>query len=64
MDIETVFNSMPCKRYSQLIRLRYIKNMTNEETAIAMAMSMENYYNRHKLAKAQYERCARKEGLL
>ncbi len=64
MDIETVLNSMPCKRYSQLIRLRYIKNMTNEETAIAMAMSMENYYNRHKLAKAQYERCARKEGLL
>ena len=64
MDVETILNIMPCKRYSQLIRLRYMENMTNEETAIAMAMTMDNYYNRHKLAKAQYERCARKEGLL
>jgi DNA-directed RNA polymerase specialized sigma24 family protein len=64
MDVETILNLMPCKRYSQLIRLRYMENMTNEETATAMAMTLDNYYNRHKLAKAQYERCARKEGLL
>lgn len=64
MDVETILDMMPCKRYSQLIRLRYMENMTNEETAIGMAMTLDNYYNRHKLAKAQYERCARKEGLL
>ena len=34
---------------------------TNEETAKELGMSMENYYNKHKLAKEQYERIYRKE---
>ena len=60
-DALTIIKQMPNKRYGELIRLRYLELMTNEETAKALGMSMENYYNKHKLAKAQYERIFRKE---
>ena len=46
---------------AELIRLRYLEEYTNEETAEALGMTMENYYNKHKLAKAQYIRIYRKE---
>lgn len=52
---------MPNKRYSELIHLRYLELKTNEETAKELGMSLENYYNKHKLAKEQYERIFRKE---
>ena len=61
-DVLTILNQMPNKRYSELIRLRYLELMTNEETAEALGMTMENYYNTHKRAKEQFERIARKEG--
>lgn len=54
-DAQVIIKQMPNKRYGELIRLRYLELMTNEETAKALGMSMENYYNKHKLAKAQYE---------
>lgn len=60
-DAQAIIKQMPNKRYGELIRLRYLELMTNEETAKALGMSMENYYNKHKLAKAQYERIFRKE---
>lgn len=60
-DAQVIIKQMPNKRYGELIRLRYLELMTNEETAKALGMSMENYYNKHKLAKAQYERIFRKE---
>ena len=60
-DVETIFNLMPNKRYSELIRLRYLEDMTNEETAEALDINMDNYYNLHKRAKAQFERVFRKE---
>lgn len=60
-DAQIIIKQMPNKRYGELIRLRYLELMTNEETAKALGMSMENYYNKHKLAKAQYERIFRKE---
>lgn len=60
-DALTIIKQMPNKRYSELIRLRYLELMTNEETASELGMSMENYYNKHKLAKQQYERIFRKE---
>ena len=34
---------------------------SNEETAEALGMTMDNYYNKHKLAKEQYVRVLRKE---
>lgn len=60
-DALTILKLMPNKRYSELIRLRYLEQKTNEETAIALGMTMDNYYNKHKLAKAQYEQIFRKE---
>lgn len=62
IDVETILNLMPNKRYSTLIRLRYLHQKTNEETAEALGMNMENYYNKHKLAKMQYKYVYRKEG--
>lgn len=60
-DAQVIIKQMPNKRYSELIRLRYLELKTNEETAKELGMSMENYYNKHKLAKEQYERIFRKE---
>lgn len=60
-DIEALLNLMPNKRYRNIIRLRYLDQKTNEETAEALGMTMDNYYNKHKLAKAQFERVCRKE---
>ena len=60
-DALIILNQMPNKRYSELIRLRYLELKTNEETAKALGMTMDNYYNKHKLAKEQYERIYRKE---
>ena len=60
-DVPTVLNLMPNRRYSTLIRLRYLEEYSNEETAAALGMTMENYYNKHKLAKQQYEQIWRKE---
>lgn len=60
-DALTILKQMSNKRYSELIRLRYLEQMTNEETAKALGMTMENYYNKHKLAKEQYEQIFRKE---
>ena len=63
-DALIILKQMPNKRYSELIRLRYLQLKTNEETAKTLGMTMDNYYNKHKLAKEQYERIFRKEVLL
>lgn len=44
-DAQVIIKQMPNKRYGELIRLRYLELMTNEETAKALGMSMENYYS-------------------
>lgn len=61
MDVNAVLRMMPNKRYSTLIRLRYLEELSNEETAEIMCMTIDNYYNKHKLAKAQFEQILRKE---
>ena len=63
-DALAILKRMPNKRYSEIIRLRYLELLTNEETANELGMTMDNYYNKHKLAKAQYIRIHRKEVLL
>ena len=63
-DALVILKRMPNKRYSEIIRLRYLELLTNEETANELGMTMDNYYNKHKLAKAQYIRIHRKEVLL
>lgn len=60
-DALAILSLMPNKRYRNIITMRYIEQKTNEETAEALGMTMDNYYNKHKLAKEQYERVWRKE---
>ena len=63
-DVETILDLMPNKRYSSLIRYRYVEDKDNEETADILGMSMDNYYNKHKLAKEQFVKIFKKEGLV
>lgn len=60
-DALVILSMMPNKRYSNIIRLRYLELKSNEETAEALGMTMDNYYNKHKLAKEQYIRVLRKD---
>ena len=53
-DIEIVLAQMPNMRYRTLIRYRYLEEKSNEETAQLLGMSMDNYYNKHKLARREY----------
>lgn len=63
-DVHKILNMMPNQRYRKLIEYRYVDEKSNEETAILLAVTMTNYYNMHKRAKAQYFEVLRKEGLL
>lgn len=63
-DLSRIISAMPNKRYRQLIEYRYVNEKTNEETAVLLGMTMANYYNKHKLAKAQFVEQLSKEGLL
>ena len=60
-DLETILSMMPNKRYSKIIRLRYLEGMTNEETASALRMTMDNFYNKHARAKKQFNEVLKKE---
>lgn len=61
-DLEIILSMMPNKRYSSIIRLRYLEGMSNEDTAAALQMSMDNYYNKHLRAKKQFSEVLKKEG--
>lgn len=63
-DVRKILDMMPNKRYRHLIELRYVEEKTHEETAMVLGMTMDNYYNKHKLAKAQFCNILRKEGQL
>lgn len=60
-DVEALISLMPNKCYGNLIRLRYLEQKTNAETAKVLGLSMDNYYNAHLRAKAQYKEVCRKE---
>lgn len=60
-DVETILRLMPNKRYATLVRLRYLEEHSNEETAQMMGMNMNTFYNKHKLAKDQFVKTLRKE---
>lgn len=62
-DVHKILALMPNQRYRTLIEYRYVELHTNEETAEHLSMTMANYYNKHKLAKAQFIAALRKEGL-
>lgn len=63
-DIRRVLDMMPNPRYRALIEARYLNELSNEDTAACLGLSMANYYNTHKRAKEQFCNCLRKEGLI
>lgn len=60
-DIYKLLNLMPNSSYRKLIKLRYLEQRDNEETARILGVTMGNYYNMHKRAKEQFIICCRKE---
>lgn len=63
-DVHKILAAMPNDRFRALIEYRYIDGKSNEETAELLGVTMPNYYNMHKRAKAQFCEELRKEGLL
>lgn len=63
-DIEIVLCRMSNSRYRNLIRFRYVDGMSNCETAELLGMSLENYYNKRRLAMQQFVNVLRKERLV
>lgn len=63
-DVEKILSMMRNDRYRNIMRLRYLEDRDNEETAEILGMTMANYYNKHKLAKEQFCEVLRKEGLI
>lgn len=61
-DVMNIIGLMPNQRYRKLIEYRYVQKFSNEKTAALLSMTMANYYNKHKLAKAQFVAVLRKEG--
>ncbi|MBR1849746.1 MAG: sigma-70 family RNA polymerase sigma factor [Bacteroidales bacterium] len=60
-DAQRIIALMPNERYRQLVTLRYLDGMTNEQVAAQLGLSMDNYYNKHRLAKVQYMAAYMKE---
>lgn len=60
-DVEKILQLMPNRRYSMLIRLKYLEEKSNEEAAKILGLNMNTFYNKHKLAKDQYVKVLRKE---
>ncbi len=63
-DLELVLQMMPNVRYCELIRIKYLEGCSNEETAERLGMTMDNFYNKHLLAKKQFITALKKEGLV
>lgn len=60
-DVEALLSMMPNTRYRNIIRLLYLEQKTHRETAEALGMSMDNYYNKRILAEKQFDAVRRKE---
>lgn len=60
-DVETLLSLMSNVRYRNIIRLLYLEQKSHKETAEALGMSMDNYYNKRILAEKQFKQVCRKE---
>lgn len=60
-DVEALLSLMPNTRYRNIIRMLYLEQKTHKETAEALGMSMDNYYNKRILAEKQYKKVCGKE---
>ena len=63
-DVEVILCRMSNARYRNIVRFLYIEGFTNEETAQLLGMSMDNFYNKKRLAHEQFVGELRKERLV
>lgn len=57
IDIRMAIQNMPNPRYQQAIELLDIKDMTYDDVAIEMGITVANLYNLHRRALAQLKLC-------
>ena len=60
-DVDVILSMMPNKRYRELIKLRFLEQKTDSETAESLGMIMSNYYNKKILAVKQFNATLAKE---
>ena len=60
-DVEALLSMMSNIRYRNIIRMLYLEQKSHKETAEALGMSMDNYYNKRILAEKQYRHVCGKE---
>lgn len=60
-DVQKVLSMMENERYRNIIRLFFIEEKSNEETAEMLNMTMSNYYNKKKLAINQFKEKLKEE---
>lgn len=63
-DVIKILGMITNDRYRQIIRLHYLEGKSNEETADLLNLSMDVYYNKHRLAKVRFITALKMEGLL
>lgn len=63
-DVKKIIDQVKPERFRQIIIHRYIEEKTNEETALLLNMTRDNFYNKHLIAKSKVIGILKKEGLL
>lgn len=63
-DVDAALGMMENQRYRKLIYYRYVLCKTNEETALLMGINIDNFYNVHFRAKAQFKEILKQEGII
>ena len=54
--IMQILNRINNTRYREILRLRIIEKKSHQEIAESLGMTLPNYYNKRKLAQAQYDK--------
>lgn len=60
-DVNLLLSMMPNPQYSELIRMVYVEGMSLQETARALDVEMDRFFNMHRRAKLQYTQVYNKE---
>lgn len=63
-DVKKIIDLVKPERFRQIIIHRYLEEKTNEETALLLNMTRDNFYNKHLIAKSKVIGILKKEGLL
>ena len=60
-DLQVLLGLMPNKRYAQILHLLYLEGLSMEDAARQMGMTIDNFYNKHRRARIQFNEILKKE---